>query len=250
MRTASATPRDCRESTTAVSGPVRTDRHHMNADSAHVMTGGPRASTSQRRLERPWRRESATTALVNRRHHLRGRRSPAISMPAPETPVSRPAVCRWTWLRTCCSYGASTSPARPRRSVSSTTSWSACSMRSQPRATRSSRVALAAGGVTTKPFVSRLAMAGDSFPSSLDVVAAVSRGRSSGDARTQQQQAGQHEQDDRPPQRRAVGCGEERRHCSPRPPDTRSIMASRGAADVSTAAAAAGAGSLPRRRPA
>ena len=75
-------------------------------------------------------------------------------------------------------------------------------------------------------------------------------GRSSGDARTQQQQAGQDEQDDRPPQRRAVGCGEERRHCSPRPPDTRSIMASRGAADVSTAVAAAGAGSLPRRRPA
>ena len=106
----------------------------------------------------------------------RGRRSPAISMPAPETPVSRPAVCRWTWLRTCCSYGASTSPARPRRSVSRTTSCSACSMRSQPRATRSSRVALAAGGVTTKPFVSRLATAGDSFPSSLDVVAAVSRG--------------------------------------------------------------------------
>ena len=57
-------------------------------------------------------------------------------------------------------------------------------------------------------------MAGDSFPSSLDVVAAVSRG-GRGDARSQQQQAGQDEQDDRPPQRRAVGCGEERRHCSP-----------------------------------
>ena len=68
-----------------------------------VTIGGPTARTSQRRLIGAGGGRRRTTDSVKRRHQRRGRRRPAISTPAPETPVSVPAVSLWTWLSTCCS---------------------------------------------------------------------------------------------------------------------------------------------------
>ena len=101
--TASASARDASESTTAISSPLRTDRHHSRALITIVTTGGPTASAFHRRFDTRWWWASAATDRVKRRHHRRDRRSPAISTPAPDTPVNVPAVIRWMWFSTCCS---------------------------------------------------------------------------------------------------------------------------------------------------
>ena len=72
-------------------------------------------------------------------------------------------------------------------------------------------MATAAGGVTTKPFVSRLATAGDSAPSSADCADAGEARRPGRDPGVDQQGQRDEQQQHRPPQRPGVGSREERR---------------------------------------
>ena len=91
-------------------------------------------------------------------------------------------------------------PERRGPSVSTITSSSTPTMRTQPRAARSNNVATAASGVTTNPLVSRLATAGVSGPISDDSSPATTRGGRSSrlptiryNAAAQRQHGGQHQ---------------------------------------------------------